>query len=127
MSQASNPITDLWRWDGTVGRGTYALVGFIGFAPLNELSPYKQIHAPHLHGYFISHGGQFLLTGLPGGRTRLEGTTWYRHTMWPATYWGWWSDYVIHRIHMRVLNHIREQAEMRSVQAFATAADSSTR
>ncbi|HEY2351405.1 MAG TPA: DUF805 domain-containing protein [Candidatus Acidoferrum sp.] len=96
-------------------------------APLNELSPYKQIHAPHLHGYFISHGGQFLLTGLPGGRTRLEGTTWYRHTMWPATYWGWWSDYVIHRIHMRVLNHIREQAEMRSVQAFATAADSSTR
>jgi uncharacterized membrane protein YhaH (DUF805 family) len=96
-------------------------------APLNELSPYKNIHAPHLHGYFISHGGQFLLTALPGGRARLEGTTWYQHAMWPATYWGWWSNYVIHRIHMRVLNHIRERAESQRPQAVATAADSSTR
>jgi hypothetical protein len=96
-------------------------------APLNELSPYQNIHAPHLHGYFISHGGQFLLTALPGGRTRLEGTTWYQHTMWPATYWSWWSNYVIHRIHMRVLTHIRERAESQTPQAVATAADSSTR
>jgi len=96
-------------------------------APLNELSPYKNIHAPHLHGYFISHGGQFLLTALPGGRTRLEGTTWCQHTMWPATYWSWWSNYVIHRIHMRVLNHIRDRAESETPQAVATAADSSTR
>ena len=96
-------------------------------APLNELSPYKKINAPHLHGYFISHGGQFLLTALPGGRTRLEGTTWYQHTMWPATYWSWWSNYVIHRIHMRVLNHIRERAEAEAGQAFAASAVSSTR
>ena len=96
-------------------------------APLNELSPYKNIHAPHLHGYFISHGGQFLLTALPGGRTRLEGTTWYQHTMWPATYWSWWSNYVIHRIHMRVLNHIRDRAKSQTIQAVATAADSKTR
>jgi hypothetical protein len=31
--------------------------------------------------------------------------------MWPETYWHWWSDYVIHRIHMRVLEHIRIEAE----------------
>ena len=37
-------------------------------APLNELSPYKTHNPPHLHGYFISHGGQFLLTALPGGK-----------------------------------------------------------
>ena len=91
-------------------------------APLNELSPYKNIHAPHLHGYFISHGGQFLLTELPGGHTRLEGTTWYQHTMWPATYWSWWSNYVIHRIHMRVLNHIRDRAEAQPLQAVAVPA-----
>jgi uncharacterized membrane protein YhaH (DUF805 family) len=96
-------------------------------APLKELSPYKKISAPHLHGYFISHGGQFLLTRLPGGRTRLEGTTWYQHTMWPATYWGWWSDYIIHRIHMRVLNHIRERTEAIAPQAFAASAVSRTR
>ncbi len=96
--------------------------------PLDELSPYPHIQPPHLHGYFISHGGQFLLTALPGGKTRLEGTTWYHHSMWPATYWHWWSDYVIHRIHMRVLIHIRERAERNTAaQALAAAAPSSTR
>lgn len=80
-------------------------------APLNELTPYGHIDAPHLHGYFVSEKGQFLLTALPGGRTRLEGTTWYKHTMWPAAYWHLWSDYIIHRIHLRVLKHIRATAE----------------
>jgi Polyketide cyclase / dehydrase and lipid transport len=76
-------------------------------APMNELTPYGHIEPKHLHGYFESHQGQFLLTELPGGRTRVEGTTWYSHSMWPETYWHWWSDYIIHRIHLRVLNHIR--------------------
>ncbi len=80
-------------------------------APLNELSPYGNIQPPHLHGYFVSKQGQFLLTALPGGRTRIEGTTWYQHTMWPAAYWHLWSDYIIHRIHLRVLEHIRSAAE----------------
>lgn len=79
-------------------------------APLNELTPYGHIEPPHLHGYFVSEQGQFLLTPLPGGGTRLEGSTWYRDTMWPASYWRHWSDYIIHTIHLRVLNHIREQA-----------------
>jgi uncharacterized membrane protein YhaH (DUF805 family) len=82
-------------------------------APLNELTPYGHIEPRHLHGYFQSHQGQFLLTELPGGRTRVEGTTWYSHSMWPETYWHWWSDYVIHRVHMRVLEHIRQEAEAR--------------
>jgi uncharacterized membrane protein YhaH (DUF805 family) len=77
-------------------------------APLNELTPYGHIEPRHLHGYFDSEEGQFLLTPLPGGGTRLEGTTWYRHAMWPAAYWHLWSDYIIHRIHLRVLNHIRD-------------------
>jgi uncharacterized membrane protein YhaH (DUF805 family) len=80
-------------------------------APLNELSPYGNIQPPHLHGYFVSEKGQFLLTPLPGGRTRLEGTTWYHDTIWPAAYWHLWSDYIIHKIHMRVLEHIREAVE----------------
>ncbi len=80
-------------------------------APLNELSPYGNIQPPHLHGYFVSKQGQFLLTALPGGRTRLEGTTWYQHTMWPAAYWHLWSDYIIHKINLRVLEHIREAVE----------------
>jgi len=80
-------------------------------APMEEWTPYKHIDPPHLHGFLVSQGGQFLLTPLPGGRTRLEGTTWYRHTMWPAAYWQLWSDHIIHEIHLRVLRHIKSESE----------------
>jgi hypothetical protein len=79
--------------------------------PMQEWSPGAEIHPPHLNGYLVSKRGQFLLTRLPGGRTRLEGTTWYQHHMWPAAYWTMWSDYIIHRIHMRVLNHVKTLSE----------------
>jgi hypothetical protein len=80
-------------------------------APMEEWTPYSHIEPHHLHGFLVSNGGQFLLTPLPNGATRLEGTTWYRHGLWPAAYWRLWSDAIIHRIHLRVLRHIREQAE----------------
>ena len=80
-------------------------------APMSELTPYAHIEPAHLHGYFESHQGQFLLTPLPGGHTRLEGTTWYSHTMWPEQYWHLWSDYIIHHIHLRVLRHIKARVE----------------
>ncbi len=83
--------------------------------PMEEWTPYAHIEPPHLHGFLVSREGQFQLTPLPGGRTRLEGTTWYRHTMWPAAYWQVWSDYIIHRIHMRVLRHIAARAEKSAV------------
>ncbi len=79
--------------------------------PMTEWSPWGHLDAPHLHGFLVSKQGQFLLTPLPGGRTRLEGTTWYQHGMWPASYWGIWSDAVIHRIHLRVLRHVKNLAE----------------
>jgi hypothetical protein len=80
-------------------------------APLEEWTPYAHIDPPHLHGFLVSNGGQFLLTPLPNGKTRLEGTTWYRHSLWPSSYWRLWSDAIIHRIHLRVLRHIRDEAE----------------
>lgn len=80
--------------------------------PMEEWTPYSHIDPPHLHGFLVSEGGQFLLSPLPNGGTRLEGTTWYRHGLWPAGYWRVWSDAVIHRIHLRVLNHIRREAEI---------------
>ena len=82
-------------------------------APMQEWTPYNHVDPPHLHGFLVSNGGQFLLTPLPNGHTRLEGTTWYRHGLWPAQYWRLWSDELIHRIHMRVLTHIRDEAERR--------------
>lgn len=80
-------------------------------APMHEWSPYAQVLPKHLHGYLISKQGQFQLTALPGDRTLLEGTTWYQHGLWPGEYWRWWSDAIIHRIHMRVLTHIRDLSE----------------
>lgn len=80
-------------------------------APMTELTPYGDLQLPHLEGFFVAEGGQFLLEPLPGGRTRLIGTTWYRHGLWPAFYWRWWSDELIHRIHLRVLHHIERLAE----------------
>jgi uncharacterized membrane protein YhaH (DUF805 family) len=79
--------------------------------PMQEWTPYREIHPPHLHGYLESCGGQFRLVPLDGGRTQLEGTTWYYHHLWPADYWQLWSDQIIHTIHLRVLNHIKKLSE----------------
>jgi uncharacterized membrane protein YhaH (DUF805 family) len=79
--------------------------------PMTEWTPWPNVHPPHLDHFLVSHAGQFRLTPLPGGRTRLEGTTWYRHHMWPAAYWRLWSDFIIHRIHLRVLNHVKALSE----------------
>jgi len=80
-------------------------------APMEEWTPYSHVEPAHLHGFLVSNGGQFLLTPLPNGGTRLEGITWYRHSLWPTAYWRLWSDAIIHQIHARVLRHIREEAE----------------
>jgi hypothetical protein len=79
--------------------------------PLREWSPFGELNPKHLHGYLVSKRGQFRLTRLANNHTLLEGTTWYQHGLWPAQYWRWWSDAIIHRIHLRVLNHIRALAE----------------
>jgi hypothetical protein len=78
--------------------------------PMKEWSPYN-IHPPHLDHHLISKKGEFRLIRLEGNRTRLEGSTWYSNNMWPNGYWGIWSDAVIHGIHLRVLDHIRTEAE----------------
>jgi uncharacterized membrane protein YhaH (DUF805 family) len=80
-------------------------------APMQEWTPYAEVHPAHLDGFLESRGGQFHLVALPDGGTRLEGTTWYHHHMWPATYWRWWSDQIIHTIHLRVLRHVKQLAE----------------
>jgi hypothetical protein len=79
-------------------------------APMKELS-FWDIDAPHLHDYFVSKKGQFELISLPNGNTRLVGTTWYYHNIKPAFYWRIWSNYIIHKIHNRVLTHIKTKAE----------------
>jgi hypothetical protein len=78
--------------------------------PMKEISFYD-IHPTHLHGYWVSQKGQFKLTRLQNGHTLLEGTTWYINKIKPDFYWTTWSDYIVHKIHIRVLEHIKEQTE----------------
>ena len=80
-------------------------------APMRAWTPYEAIHPPHWEGFLVSSGGQFLLERLDSGGTRLEGTTWYRHSLWPAGCRRLWSDELIHRIHTRVVKHIQAEAE----------------
>ena len=79
-------------------------------APMKEIN-FWDINAPHLHDYFVSKQGQFKLTRLSNGKTLLEGTTWYYHNIKPAIYWQIWSNHIIHKIHERVLTHIKANSE----------------
>lgn len=78
--------------------------------PMKELSLYKDMHAPHLHGHMVSQKGQFRLSK-QGDQVLLEGTTWYSHSISPEFYWGIISDSIIHKIHLRVLNHIKQHSK----------------
>jgi uncharacterized membrane protein YhaH (DUF805 family) len=90
--------------------------------PLHEWSPYRDVAAPHLDGYFVSRRGEFRLVALPNGHTRLEGSTWYEMKLQPAAYWVLYGDVIVHRIHMQVLEHIRSTTEVEMARRAAVAA-----
>ena len=78
---------------------------------MTELSPYHSMRPAHLRGYFRATRGQFDLVALPGGGTRLVGTTRYDIQMYPQAYWSALADVVVGKIHARVLRHIKELSE----------------
>jgi len=78
--------------------------------PMSEISPWD-IHPPHLDGMIRSRHGEFRIEDQGNGTTRLRGTTWYTIEAAPALYWRWWTDAIIHRVHLRVLDHIAKRAE----------------
>lgn len=79
--------------------------------PMSELSPYHSIHPPHLDHSFRSLRGEFRLSAQRDGTTLLQGSTWYQIDIGPRIYWKLWTDHIIHRIHARVLVHIRDECE----------------
>ncbi len=78
---------------------------------MQEWSPYKYLHPPHLDGTIRSKRGEFRLIPLAHNRTLLEGHTWYEFDMRPVSYWTMWSDLILHGIHRRVLTHIKNLSE----------------
>ena len=79
--------------------------------PMRELSPYRDVNPPHLDGYFRATHGEFRLSPLPDGRTRLEGRTTYVVDMFPQAYWRLIAAGTVEAIHQRVLRHIKTLAE----------------
>lgn len=78
---------------------------------MTELSPYRHVNAPHLEGYMVSRRGEFRLVPLSGGRTRLEGSTFYTLSIFPESYWVVFGEGLLHAIHGRVLRHIKHLSE----------------
>ena len=76
-----------------------------------ETNPFGEVHAAHTDGYFQSKRGRFILTPLPGGRTRIEGTSWFTQDLQPAWYWEPITRYTVSQVHRRVLEHIKSLAE----------------
>ncbi|HMC20077.1 MAG TPA: hypothetical protein VKH16_12640, partial [Gemmatimonadales bacterium] len=79
--------------------------------PMREWSPYRDVNPPHLDGYFRATHGEFRLSPLPGGRTRLEGRTRYVVSLFPQAYWTLPAGRLVAAIHERVLRHIKAIAE----------------
>jgi len=76
-----------------------------------ETNPFGEVHAPHLEGYFEARYGRFVLVPLPDSRTRIEGTSWFIHDLWPQWYWEPVTRHTVSQIHLRVLTHIKALAE----------------
>jgi uncharacterized membrane protein YhaH (DUF805 family) len=79
--------------------------------PMHEWSPYRDVNPPHLDRYFRATHGEFELTSLPGGRTRLVGRTRYEVEMAPQGYWAVAAGQIVSAIHLRVLRHIQRIVE----------------
>jgi hypothetical protein len=78
---------------------------------MKEWSFYASLHPPHLDTLLRSQRGEFRLIRRADGGTHLEGRTWYELRASPPVYWKLWADAIIHRIHARVLAHIRRLSE----------------
>lgn len=68
-------------------------------------------HPAHLN-YLRPESGEFRLFERDG-KTVIQGTTFYTHDIAPDWYWKIYSDAIIQRIHLRVLNHIKQLSEQR--------------
>lgn len=83
--------------------------------PMTEMSLWDEIEAPHIDGFFKSKRGEFRLIEMGNGKTLLEGSTWYALDIFPSPYWRLYSEWIVHKIHLRVLNHIKINAEKKQV------------
>lgn len=78
---------------------------------MEEMSPYRRVHAPHVNGYFDTGLTCFSLVPLPGGGTRLTVSGSHMLRLDPALYWEPFARLAIGMNEQRVLEDIRSKAE----------------
>lgn len=82
-----------------------------------ELSPYENVHAPHVSGYFETRRTRFELVPLDSGRTRLIVRAAHELQLDPALYWEPVARWAIRANTARVLAHVRREAEALQIAA----------
>jgi hypothetical protein len=103
--EAREQVTD---WDE--GR----LLGFMVLTQppaMKEMSPYQQVHAPHVVGYFETGETQFLLDPLGAQRTRLTIRAAHRLRIDPIIYWEPIARWAASSNTRRVLQDLKVKAE----------------
>lgn len=77
---------------------------------MEEMSPYRRVHAPHVYGYFETGRTRFSLVPMPGGGTRLIVASQHILRLDPALYWEPLARLAISLNVQRVLEDIRSKA-----------------
>lgn len=77
---------------------------------MDEMSPYREVHAPHINGYFETTGTSFDLEPLPHGGTRLTARASHVLRIDPVLYWEPLARLAIHLNVSRVLRDIEAKA-----------------
>ncbi len=78
---------------------------------MEEMSPYRRVHAPHVQGYFETGATSFTLVPLPGGRTRLDIEAHHVLRVEPVLYWEPLARLAIRMNLSRVLDDLKDKAE----------------
>jgi hypothetical protein len=78
---------------------------------MEEMSPYRRVHAPHVEGYFLTETTRFALRPGPNGGTRLTIAATHQLRLDPIPYWAPIARWAISANMQRVLGDIRRVAE----------------
>ena len=78
---------------------------------MEEMSPYRHVHAPHVNGYFSTAETRFSLTSAVQGHTLLTVDATHVLRIDPALYWEPLARLAIRLNVSRVLEDIRAKAE----------------
>jgi len=78
---------------------------------MEEMSPYRRVHAPHVRGYFETGETRFTLTPLPGGGTRLTVAASHVLRIDPIPYWEPLARWAASTNSRRVLVDLKHKAE----------------